>query len=566
MFTSLASAVLRPVVRSFRSAAPTLIALGAIASAVTAGDLQQYSDGTFTPSCWTSTKIVDTTPGASATFTSTTMFAGGNPTDYRETSHTFNAGAIIVAHMNSCATYDPSQTPICAVDFSYDLVHFTGISVGGAVGYRLALLQGGTYYSTTNDDVFGVSWQNFAHTGYGPQNFTRVVGSGPTLPDFSCAGAPITLGFMSVNSANQLATKVSGIDNWNVVLHLGKATYADGSFGFNWTSTKIYDSTPGATATFASVTPIIGGNPGTFRETTHTWGAGAILVAHLNSAAVHNPATEPVYSIDTSWDLKHTTGVSIGGAVGYRLAIQQGSAIYGGPNDDIFSTSWTSFSRTNILPSDFTLWSGFGSPTPDFSATGAPMTLGFISANSQGGPGFVTKVSGIDNWVVVMHTMPACTPTVGNAYCFGDGSGTLCPCSPTIPNGLPGRGCPNSVNAVGARLQALGQAKISNDTLVLQGSGMPNGPCLYFQGSAAVNNVFGDGLRCAGGQVVRLGVKINVCGSSKYPDTFDLPISIAGGATPPNTYHFQVWYRDAASYCTASTFNLTNGIFLSWLM
>jgi len=546
-----------------RASLPIAALLGLVVSS--RADVQQFTDGAFSPGCWTSTKIVDTTPGASATFSSFTAVSGGNPGAYRDTTHTFNAGAIIVAHMNSCAVYDPSQTPVCSIDFSYDLVHFTGISIGGAVGYRLAIQQGGVFYATANDDVYGVTWTPFSHANYGPQDFTRVAGVGPNLPDFSCSGTPFTLGFMSVNSANGLTTKQSGLDNWNVSLHLGKSTYSDGAFGGTWSSSKIYDSTPGASATFSSFTSPAGGNPNAYRDTTHTFGGGAIIVAHMNSAAVHNPATEPVYSIEYTWDLRHSTGVSIGGAVGYRLAIQQGGAIYGGPNDDIYSTSWTPFSRTNLLPSHFTLWSGFGPATPDFSATGAPMTLGFLSANSAG-PGSVTKVSGLDNWNVVLRTMPPCTPTVGNAYCFGDGTGTACPCSPSIPNGLPGRGCPNSVNAVGARLQALGQASISNDTLVLQGSGMPNGPCLYFQGSAAVNVVFGDGLRCAGGQVARLGVKFNSCGSSKYPDTGNLPISVAGGATPPNTYYFQVWYRDAANYCTASAFNLTNGIFLSWLM
>jgi hypothetical protein len=32
----------------------------------------------------------------------------------------------------------------------------------------------------------------------------------------------------------------------------------------------------------------------------------------------------------------------------------------------------------------------------------------------------------------------------------------------------------------------------------------------------------------------------------------------------PGTRTYQVWYRNAAAFCTISTFNLTNGIELSW--
>ncbi len=28
--------------------------------------------------------------------------------------------------------------------------------------------------------------------------------------------------------------------------------------------------------------------------------------------------------------------------------------------------------------------------------------------------------------------------------------------------------------------------------------------------------------------------------------------------------HYQCWYRDAATFCTTSTFNLSNGLSLTW--
>jgi hypothetical protein len=103
---------------------------------------------------------------------------------------------------------------------------------------------------------------------------------------------------------------------------------------------------------------------------------------------------------------------------------------------------------------------------------------------------------------------------------------------------------------------------------VLTGSGMPNSSCLYFQGTAQVlsgnGSVFGDGLRCAGGSVLRLGTKINAGGTSSYPIGGDTPISVQGVNAPGNTRHYQTWYRNAAAFCTPSTFNLTNGLTTTW--
>jgi hypothetical protein len=112
---------------------------------------------------------------------------------------------------------------------------------------------------------------------------------------------------------------------------------------------------------------------------------------------------------------------------------------------------------------------------------------------------------------------------------------------------------------------------VSNDTLVLQGSGMPtNATALYFQGTARTNNgqglVFGDGLRCVGGTVVRLGTKTNSGGSSSYGGPVgDPPISTQGQIPPTGgTRDYQAWYRNAANFCTISTFNLSNGLEIVW--
>jgi hypothetical protein len=161
---------------------------------------------------------------------------------------------------------------------------------------------------------------------------------------------------------------------------------------------------------------------------------------------------------------------------------------------------------------------------------------------------------------MISETGTQCGPT-GVPYCFGDGSGTACPCG---NNGAPGNGCASSVNPNGANLSTSGVASLANDTLVLIGTGMPNSSCLYFQGTTQISVAFGDGLRCAGGTVIRLATKTNVGGASQYPGAGNPPVHIKGAVSAPGTRTYQTWYRNAAAFCTPSRFNLTNGVLVTW--
>ncbi len=156
--------------------------------------------------------------------------------------------------------------------------------------------------------------------------------------------------------------------------------------------------------------------------------------------------------------------------------------------------------------------------------------------------------------------------SAGTEYCSGDGSGTACPCG---NNSLAGSntGCLNSLG-MGGKLVAGGNPSITNDTLVLSGTQMANSSALYYQGTtqiaAGAGVVFGDGLRCAGGSVVRLGVETNVAGASHYPGSGQLHVSVKGLIAAPGTRSYQTWYRNAAAFCNPETFNLTNGWSLAW--
>jgi hypothetical protein len=150
-------------------------------------------------------------------------------------------------------------------------------------------------------------------------------------------------------------------------------------------------------------------------------------------------------------------------------------------------------------------------------------------------------------------------------FCFGDGTGAACPCG---NNGATGQGCANSVHGTGATLASTGAASTLDDSLILQTSGMPgNATCVFLQGTTAGSAVvFGDGLRCVGGTLIRLGVKTASGGSASYPGVGDLPVSVKG-AVPTNggMRAYQAWYRDNdATFCTSATFNISSGLIVNW--
>ena len=88
--------------------------------------------------------------------------------------------------------------------------------------------------------------------------------------------------------------------------------------------------------------------------------------------------------------------------------------------------------------------------------------------------------------------------------------------------------------------------------------------CVFLQGSALVTAPFGDGIRCAGGQLIRLGTKLVTTGSSAYPGTGDPPVSVRGLVPPGGgVRYYQTFYRNPGGPC-GTNFNITNGVSVVW--
>ena len=109
------------------------------------------------------------------------------------------------------------------------------------------------------------------------------------------------------------------------------------------------------------------------------------------------------------------------------------------------------------------------------------------------------------------------------------------------------------------------------DTLDLLGSGLaPNKPGLFFEGTGTVGGgngmAFGDGLRCAGGSISRIGLRTaNASGEIHWGPSFGNPlVSTRTGAVPGDGRTYQLWYRDPSGGPCSSGFNLTNAVRVNW--
>ena len=159
----------------------------------------------------------------------------------------------------------------------------------------------------------------------------------------------------------------------------------------------------------------------------------------------------------------------------------------------------------------------------------------------------------------------------GIAYCTGDvGEGTPCPCNNDNNGELPDAGCANGAFASGAKMIATGAASVSNDTLTLITTNVhPSNSGLYFQANNAINSgagsTFGDGLRCAGGGLIRLQVRFS---NSQGVSQTTISIAAKGAVSAGDVKRYQCWYRDTSGDqpcgVGVNDFNLSNGLRVSW--
>ena len=206
-------------------------------------------------------------------------------------------------------------------------------------------------------------------------------------------------------------------------------------------------------------------------------------------------------------------------------------------SSQFYASPWTTF--------QFPLDRSWGEVRIEFA-----FDTGDVWVNQFSGP-FIDDLSVVD-------IVPIYSP-----FCFGDGSATPCPCGNT---GAAGAGCVNSTGA-GATLFATGSASVGNGDLVLRGTHLRSNQFgTYLQGTNGLNGgnglVFGAGLRCVGGSLIRLQ---QVQSDNGGHSNTSIDVALEGNVSPGDTRFYQLWYRDPVNSPCSSNFNLTNGIAISWV-
>lgn len=127
-------------------------------------------------------------------------------------------------------------------------------------------------------------------------------------------------------------------------------------------------------------------------------------------------------------------------------------------------------------------------------------------------------------------------------------------------------GCTNSQTREG-ELAGGGVPSVSGDTVVLTASELSTrSVALFLQSDTKDTGAFdGDGRFCLTGSPLRLAARAAPLGSASFPGPADPPLSVIGAVPPVGAMrHYQVVYRDPASWCTGATFNHTNGYSITW--
>ncbi len=149
----------------------------------------------------------------------------------------------------------------------------------------------------------------------------------------------------------------------------------------------------------------------------------------------------------------------------------------------------------------------------------------------------------------------------------------VCPC--TSASAPAGHGCENSSYTGGASLNGSGNASLAADTALFTTSGeKPSAPSMVTQGTTLLNNgaTFGQGVRCVGGSLKRLYVKIASGGSISAPVGSDPNIHTRSAAlgdplSAGTTRYYFVYYRDPVvlGFCPASAgYNATDTVQVTW--
>lgn len=156
----------------------------------------------------------------------------------------------------------------------------------------------------------------------------------------------------------------------------------------------------------------------------------------------------------------------------------------------------------------------------------------------------------------------------GTPYCPGDGviPHTLCPCANNNDGSMGGCDWGDLAFPEGGVLTATGTDSMALNNTLLVATGVADNFGIFFGADNQVNsgngNPLNDGLRCAGGGLVRLIPPTMASGNQM---TLPAPLqSLDTGAASGTTRRYQYWFRTPNGPCGQMA-NLTNGYEIVWM-
>ena len=159
-------------------------------------------------------------------------------------------------------------------------------------------------------------------------------------------------------------------------------------------------ATGGATSPGATH-PQAGGNgdDADYRRIEHVFpDAGSVNYFHGFTGETYDPSTQGAITSLSFSDYRQQFEPATG-SVGARFALMQGGVIYRLENGEAFGPSlghagWVRFEANDVTEADF------GASGPDLTATGGPITFGFLRTNTRLTPSPLTIVHGTDDFRV----------------------------------------------------------------------------------------------------------------------------------------------------------------------
>ena len=294
--------------------------------------------------------------------------------------------------------FPPCDPPLCggpeALAVSIEPADST-VMVGEAVTFVAV--------QSSNYGNLSYQWRRSADAGANYADIAGAVGSSYRLPSVNLADDGAMF-MVVVRTGDSLTSQA--------VAHLAISStpprvYQDGDFDLAGWSVQ-----PWVAAGTPAFSPIVerlasGGNPDAFMQTRLTMpsGRGSAMTLYLSNSAAHDPSVDgAIRSIDYAEDCAAVLRGTVTTVQG-MLLIEQGGRRFVSPAPSVacVSSTWKPVSnRSGLRANDFAQIDGpacaAAQVCPDFSATAAPVRLGFARITSSY-PG-EASADGIDNWKV----------------------------------------------------------------------------------------------------------------------------------------------------------------------